>query len=454
MVTAPAQADDEPMTDDQTTTHSDGPGANPTVGGFTRSRRDRMIAGVAGGVAERLDVDPFIVRAAFVVLAVAGGSGVLLYLLGWLLLPEEGEAESIAGRHLGTPSWDSQRARHTVFAVLIALAFLAVVHPWHWSFGGSVFIAIALVAVAALSRSRGAPAPPVGGPPVSGPAGGAGWGPPAGGPPVSGPTAGAATTPGETTRPEASVDEDTAGQTTLAEPIGDEGSDAGGPDLTTPFSHSFVGGASPTTPWSPPVVRRPKSLIPILLAGLAVLAAVSAGIAATGWVSVALPVVVIAALLMTLAALIAGAQRGRFLGAILISVPLAAILVLSAAVPHPLAGGVGQRTWHPADPSQLKSSYRLGTGQAAIDLSDVKFSGPRTLRASVGTGDLTVTVPAGAVVQVRERAAIGSAEAFGNRQGGISVDRTSVDAPAGGGPALDLDLKVGIGSIEVRRAAA
>jgi phage shock protein PspC (stress-responsive transcriptional regulator) len=191
MVAAPLQADDEPMTDEQTTTHSAGPGPNPAVGGFTRSRRDRMIAGVAGGVAERLDVDPFIVRAAFVVLAVAGGSGVLLYLLGWLLLPEEGEADSIAGRHLRTRSWDSQRTRHTVFVVLITLAFLAVVHPWHWSSGGGVFIAIALVAVAALSRQRGAPVPAAGGPPAgggptsTGPTGG-GWG--SGGPTVGGPT--------------------------------------------------------------------------------------------------------------------------------------------------------------------------------------------------------------------------------------------------------------------------
>lgn len=49
-----------------------------------------MLAGVCGGIAEYLRVDPNIVRLVVVVLTLAGGSGVLLYLIGWLLLPEEG----------------------------------------------------------------------------------------------------------------------------------------------------------------------------------------------------------------------------------------------------------------------------------------------------------------------------------------------------------------------------
>lgn len=61
-----------------------------------RSPDHRMIAGVAAGVADWLDVDVTAVRAGFVVLALAGGLGVPLYLAGWLLLPEEGSNESMA----------------------------------------------------------------------------------------------------------------------------------------------------------------------------------------------------------------------------------------------------------------------------------------------------------------------------------------------------------------------
>lgn len=57
-----------------------------------RSRHDRMIAGVAGGIAQRLRWNPVLVRAAFVVLALAsfGLPVVLAYLILWLVMPEEG----------------------------------------------------------------------------------------------------------------------------------------------------------------------------------------------------------------------------------------------------------------------------------------------------------------------------------------------------------------------------
>jgi phage shock protein PspC (stress-responsive transcriptional regulator) len=57
--------------------------------------RDAVVAGVAGGIARELGIDPLFVRAAFVLLAVAGGSGFLLYAAGWLLLPDEGDHEPI-----------------------------------------------------------------------------------------------------------------------------------------------------------------------------------------------------------------------------------------------------------------------------------------------------------------------------------------------------------------------
>lgn len=58
--------------------------------GITRSTSERWFAGVAGGIAARAGIDPLIVRGIFVVLAVLGGPGLLLYLAGWLLLPDQG----------------------------------------------------------------------------------------------------------------------------------------------------------------------------------------------------------------------------------------------------------------------------------------------------------------------------------------------------------------------------
>jgi phage shock protein PspC (stress-responsive transcriptional regulator) len=62
-----------------------------------RSYQDRMLGGVAGGLAQYFNVDPMIVRIAFVVLTLFGGAGIPLYLAGLLLIPEEGTDQSIAG---------------------------------------------------------------------------------------------------------------------------------------------------------------------------------------------------------------------------------------------------------------------------------------------------------------------------------------------------------------------
>ena len=53
-----------------------------------RSRRDVMIAGVCGGIAEYFDVDPTIVRLIAVVLILGWGSGLLAYLIAVLIIPK------------------------------------------------------------------------------------------------------------------------------------------------------------------------------------------------------------------------------------------------------------------------------------------------------------------------------------------------------------------------------
>lgn len=57
-----------------------------------RSRNQRMVAGVCGGLAEYLNVDATLIRVIFLVLAVFGGSGLVIYLAMWILVPDAGKA--------------------------------------------------------------------------------------------------------------------------------------------------------------------------------------------------------------------------------------------------------------------------------------------------------------------------------------------------------------------------
>ncbi|GAB4290128.1 MAG: PspC domain-containing protein [Ignavibacteriaceae bacterium] len=54
-----------------------------------RSRKDKMIAGIAGGLAEYFDIDSSLVRVIFVVTLFMGGGGLLAYIILWIVIPEE-----------------------------------------------------------------------------------------------------------------------------------------------------------------------------------------------------------------------------------------------------------------------------------------------------------------------------------------------------------------------------
>jgi phage shock protein PspC (stress-responsive transcriptional regulator) len=93
---------DSPDTDSPDTdriTPEPGPGTRPVPGRplLRRSYTERVLGGVAGGLARYFGVDPTIVRIAFVVATLVGGAGIPLYLAGLLLIPEEGSNQSIAG---------------------------------------------------------------------------------------------------------------------------------------------------------------------------------------------------------------------------------------------------------------------------------------------------------------------------------------------------------------------
>jgi phage shock protein C len=57
-----------------------------------RSRNQRMVAGVCGGLAEYFNVDATLIRVIFLILAVFGGSGLVIYLAMWILVPDASKA--------------------------------------------------------------------------------------------------------------------------------------------------------------------------------------------------------------------------------------------------------------------------------------------------------------------------------------------------------------------------
>lgn len=58
---------------------------------LVRLQSDRMVFGVASGLAEYFNIDPVIVRLIFVLMALTGGHGLLVYLILAVLIPEEGQ---------------------------------------------------------------------------------------------------------------------------------------------------------------------------------------------------------------------------------------------------------------------------------------------------------------------------------------------------------------------------
>jgi phage shock protein C len=84
-----------------------------------------VIGGVCGGLGRYLGVDPVILRIAAVVLAIAGGSGLALYVIGWIVIPEERDTDPVGP---AAPSRDRGNSAGVVFgALLIAVGGVLLV---------------------------------------------------------------------------------------------------------------------------------------------------------------------------------------------------------------------------------------------------------------------------------------------------------------------------------------
>lgn len=108
-----------------------------------RSRHNRVLAGVAGGIGKHLGVDPVVLRVAFIVLSLAAGFGVVVYLLVWLLAPLEA-ADEPAGlvRRLPRPA-----LTQLLGAVLLVGGVIFLLWTFGFWFGGGLAWPAVLAAI-------------------------------------------------------------------------------------------------------------------------------------------------------------------------------------------------------------------------------------------------------------------------------------------------------------------
>src|SRR5436190_902972 len=110
----------------------------PAVKRLERSRSDRMLAGVCGGLASYFEIHPAFYRVGFVVLTLLGGAGLVIYAAAALVMPEEGKPDSIVTAAL--------RDRRDRPWPLIGLGLLAVAgavllsHATLWPHGDAWFV--------------------------------------------------------------------------------------------------------------------------------------------------------------------------------------------------------------------------------------------------------------------------------------------------------------------------
>jgi len=135
-----------------------------------RSRDDRILAGVAGGVARYFDIDPIIVRIGFAALTVFGGFGLVAYVAAVLLVPEEGEEQPLirSGSFGSLGSGGRERTVTYIGIALLALAAILLAGSADLFFDGDIVWPLFLAAGGALlifgrpgrpDPGAGAPAP-------------------------------------------------------------------------------------------------------------------------------------------------------------------------------------------------------------------------------------------------------------------------------------------------------
>ncbi len=386
-----------------------GPDSGPRVGwddirDLGRIRRvvvDRRVAGVAGGIARHLDIDPLIVRVGFVVLTFFGGVGLLLYIACWLLIPDDGSDWARVAL--------DRRSRTVALVLVGALALVILVshgwwgggYPWGW------LIVVGLIALLATQWPRHGQRGDV---------------------PTAGPAPGAVPPLGETVPP--------LGVTV--------------PPSTTPPAPSY------TRPVQPRPVN-PRKRGPILFwFALAVMAVAlgALGVVDLAGASVAPSAYPALVLAVTGVFLLVGAFFGRAGGLILVGL-LAWVVTTGATIAD--RWDVHRTLEQPTTSADVRGSYRIDAGELVVDLSQV--SDPAGLDGKVvhvdgDVGHLDIRVPSGVnVIAHLDIDGPGGWNAFGDHGGGIGQTFDTRVEASRKAPTLTIDATLDVGGIDLHTEA-
>lgn len=124
-----------------------------------RSRKEAMVGGVCGGLAEYIGIDPTIVRIGFAVMMLMGGVGVLAYFLAWIIVPEARPGQESTADYSNddfrVPELSSDRVRLMIGLGFICLGVLFFINhfiPW---FTLEIFWPAVLIMIGALILMKG-----------------------------------------------------------------------------------------------------------------------------------------------------------------------------------------------------------------------------------------------------------------------------------------------------------
>lgn len=440
--------------------------------GVTRDTDNRWFGGVCAGLARRLNVDPILVRAGAILLALFGGFGLTIYLVAWLLLPDP------SGRIVGEAAardGDAGGIALVIIVGILVLSGLALGHngPWWfaWWLLPVAFIAWLVVRSSDRRRSVGGPAP-YGPGPVPTPYAAAAPAAQPGTPPPSGSTGtyaapAAAAGPAMTTAGAAQVTQ--APQTAPAPPAAPRAPYGyGTPNAQQWTPRPPVPPRRPVAPPPPrPRRRRAGGFFALIALGLAI-AGYGLGFVLDGPVGfpgspelLGLAIALGAVSLLAVGLGIAG-RRGGLATVLVVVIGLSTWIATLSPVDFATSGsGIGDRTWTPVM-SSGQARFELGLGEGVLDLGRISpaaagQSDPQ-IDVRVGVGDLRIIVPSDVTARISYDTGLGSVH--GTDAAGNSIDRSpqrgaSVHGTAtfGTGPTtVTVTASIGAGDINIEES--
>ncbi|MBB4891797.1 phage shock protein PspC (stress-responsive transcriptional regulator) [Streptomyces olivoverticillatus] len=427
-----------------------------------RSRDHKMIAGVCGGLGRCFDLDPVVFRVSLGVLGVTGGLGLIVYGFAWLLIPLEGEEEN-EGRRLLSGRVEGPALTAVLCALVGCGLFLSMLNnSGVMSF--ALMLTIALSGAAYWSQQRHVAEeeeePPTADKPHK--------------PQKAQKTMEA---PPETQAPPAP-----GTPSWWRDPLRDTATTAAS---ATPGTTGYLWGPDygPYDKKAAAMERARPVRASRALGGWTFLLAMAALAAGTGltWhhhpLGTSLEIGLACALgVFGLGVTISSLYGRTGGGTVMAAVLTGALLTGAAALPKSVTTDWHRITWHPASAAEAEGhgTYELGSGVGELDLTGLPWPksapgqpapehGPQPVSAAaeVGAGQLKVVLPEDVTAELTIEVGVGDIRLPGQERDDFGVrpgrQRHVTLRPPASHPSrgtLELRLKVGIGQVEVDRAAA